>query len=184
MRKMNLPNRLTILRMLMVPLFIGSFYLHSLISWWNWLAAGIFFIADMTDIVDGYIARKRGLVTNFGKLMDPMADKLLMCSAFIMLTWLHKLPAVLCILFIMREIVISGFRLVTAASGTVIAANALGKIKTTLQVIGIIAMLLDNPIFCRWGIPFDSIVMVLACIFAVWSALDYIIRNRKAVSWE
>ena len=184
MNKPNLPNQLTILRMLLVPLFIACFYLHSVISWWNWLAAAVFFVAGMTDVIDGYLARKYRLVTNFGKLMDPMADKLLMCSAFIMLTWMHKLPAVLCIIFVGREIIVSGFRLVTATGGTVIAANWLGKTKSTLQVIGIIAMLLDNPIFRIWNIPFDSIVMLLACVFTIWSALDYIIRNRKAVSWE
>ena len=184
MRKMNLPNRLTIFRMLMVPVFIGCFYLHEYISWWNWLAAGIFFVADMTDVVDGYIARKRNLVTNFGKLMDPIADKLLFCAAFVMMTYNGMLNPILCIVFVGREIIVSGFRLVTANSGKVIAANWLGKTKSTLQVIGIIAMLLDNPIFRIWNIPFDSIVMLLACVFTIWSALDYIIRNRKAVSWE
>lgn len=182
MSKINLPNRLTILRMLMVPLFIACFFLG--LSWWNWLAAAVFFVADMTDVLDGYLARSKGLVTNFGKLMDPMADKLLFCSAFILLTWQNKLSPIFCIIFIGRELIISGFRLVTAAGGTIIAANKLGKIKAALQVIGIIAMLLNNPIFSMWNIPFDQIVMWLAAIFTVWSAMDYIIRNRKAVSWE
>ena len=184
MRNLNLPNRLTMLRMLLVPVFIACFYLHEMIDWWNWLAAGVFVIAAVTDLFDGYIARSRNLVTSFGKLMDPIADKLLFCSAFIMLTWQHRLPAILCILFIGREIVISGFRLVTATSGTVIAAGSLGKLKTALQAVGIVAVLLNNPIFEQWGIPFDGIVISLAALVTVWSAADYIIRNRKAVNWN
>lgn len=184
MRNLNLPNRLTLLRMLLVPVFIACFYLHAVISWWNWLAAAVFVIAAATDLVDGYIARSRQLVTSFGKLMDPMADKLLFCSAFIMLTWQHRLPAILCIIFIARELVISGFRLVTAASGTVIAAGPLGKLKTALQAVGIVLLLLNNPIFEQWGIPLDAIVILLAAVVTVWSAADYIIRNRKAVNWN
>lgn len=181
---MNLPNRLTILRMCMVPLFIACFFLKDVLSWWNWLAAAVFFIADMTDIVDGYIARKRHLITNFGKLMDPIADKLLFLSAFIMLTALGMLHPLLCILFVAREIVIDGFRLVAASSGTVIAAGKLGKLKATLQVLAILATLLENPLFSLWNIPFDFILMCAAAVLAVWSLLDYILKNYKAVNWE
>lgn len=179
---MNLPNKLTIVRMLMVPLFVACFYLRDLTAYWNWIAALIFFLADMTDIVDGAIARKRHLVTDFGKLMDPMADKLLFCSAFIMLTsigWLHPLFT---LIFVGREFVVSGFRLVATAQGTVIAANWLGKTKSTIQVIAIIAMLLENPVFRLIGIRFDLVCMYLAAIFTVWSAVDYIWKNRKVVS--
>ncbi len=182
--KMNLPNRLTILRMFMVPLFIACFFLQGVLSIWNWLAAAIFFIADMTDIVDGYIARKYKLITNFGKLMDPIADKLLFLSAFIMLTSLGMLHPLFCILFVAREIVIDGFRLVAASSGTVIAANWLGKTKATLQVIAILCTLMGNPVFRVWGFRFDLLMMCLAAVFSIWSALDYIIKNYKAVNWE
>ena len=181
---MNLPNKLTILRVLLVPLFIACFFLDKWISWWNYLAAAVFFIADMTDVVDGYIARKYHIVTNFGKLMDPMADKMLFCSAFVMLTWLGQLSPILTIIFISREFVISAFRLVTAAGGKVIAANWLGKLKSGWQVVAILAMLLGNPIFKNFGIPFDQIMMIIAAVLTIWSALDYIVKNRDAVTWD
>jgi CDP-diacylglycerol--glycerol-3-phosphate 3-phosphatidyltransferase len=183
-QKMNLPNRLTIIRMCMVPLFIACFFLDGVLSWWNYLAAGVFFIADMTDVADGYIARKRGLITNFGKLMDPIADKLLFLSAFIMLTAYGMLHPLLCFIFVAREIVIDGFRLVSALGGTVIAANWLGKMKSTLQVLGILWTLLGNPIFRHWNFPVDFGLMCAAAVFTIWSALDYILKNYKAVNWE
>lgn len=182
--KMNLPNRLTIFRMVMVPLMVAAFSLEGLLPGWNYYAAAIFFIADMTDIFDGYIARKRNLVTNFGKLMDPIADKLLFCSAFIMMTYNGMLNPILCIIFVGREIIVSGFRLVTANSGKVIAANWLGKLKSGLQVAAILATLLGNPIFSIWNFSFDFGLMATAAVFTVWSAVDYIVTNRKAVNWN
>jgi len=181
---LNLPNRLTIFRMVLVPLMVAVFSFDHWLSWWNYLAAGIFFVADMTDIVDGYIARTRNMVTNFGKLMDPIADKLLFCSAFIMMTWNGMLNPILCIIFVGREIIVSGFRLVTAGSGKVIAANWLGKLKSALQVIAILWTLLGNPIFSRWNFAFDFGVMCTAAVFTIWSAVDYIIANWKAVKWD
>ena len=178
---MNLPNKLTILRMLMVPLFLACFFLDRWLSWWNILAAAVFFVADMTDVVDGRIARKYNLVTDFGKLMDPMADKLLFLTAFIMLTGLGWLPPLFTVLFVAREIVVSAFRLVASTRGTVIAANWLGKTKSTLQVIAIIAMLLENPLFRLINVRFDMICMWLAAIFTLWSMLDYIIKNWRVV---
>ncbi len=183
-QKMNLPNRLTIFRMLLVPLMVAAFSFEAWLPGWNYWAAGIFFVADMTDIVDGYIARKRNQITNFGKLMDPIADKLLFCSAFVMMTYNGMLNPLLCIIFVGREIIVSGFRLVTAGSGKVIAANWLGKLKSTLQVIAILATLLGNPFFSRWNFPFDFGVMCTAAVFTVWSALDYIVANRNAVDWN
>lgn len=182
--KLNLPNRLTIFRMLLVPLMVAAFSFEAWLPGWNYWAAGIFFVADMTDIVDGYIARKRNQITNFGKLMDPIADKLLFCSAFIMMTFNGMLNPILCILFVGREIIVSGFRLVTAGSGKVIAANWLGKLKSTLQVIAILATLLKNPVFSIWNFPFDFGVMCTAAVFTVWSAVDYIVANRNAVDWN
>lgn len=182
--KMNLPNRLTIFRMLLVPLMVAVFSFESWLPGWNYWAAGIFFVADMTDIVDGYIARRRNQITNFGKLMDPIADKLLFCSAFVMMTYNGMLNPILCIIFVGREIIVSGFRLVTAGSGKVIAANWLGKLKSTLQVIAILATLLGNPLFSIWNFPFDFGVMCTAAVFTVWSAVDYIVANRNAVNWN
>lgn len=182
--KMNLPNRLTIFRMLLVPLLVAAFSFEGWLNGWNYYAAAIFFIADMTDILDGYIARKRNLVTNFGKLMDPIADKLLFCAAFVMMTYNGMLNPILCIIFVGREIIVSGFRLVTANSGKVIAANWLGKLKSGLQVVAILATLLENPIFSQWNFPFDFGLMCTAAVFTVWSAVDYIVANRKAVNWN
>jgi len=182
--RVNLPNQLTIIRICMVPLFIACFFLDGILPWWNYLAAALFFFADITDIVDGYVARKRNLITNFGKLMDPIADKLLFLSAFIMLTACNMLHPLLCILFVAREILMDGFRLVTAASGTVIAANWLGKLKATLQVLAILWTLLGNPIFSRWDFAFDFGLMCTAAVFAVWSAVDYIVQYYKLIHWE
>ena len=182
--RMNLPNRLTIFRMALVPLMVAVFSFDAWLDGWNYYAAAIFFIADMTDILDGYIARKQQLVTNFGKLMDPIADKLLFCTAFIMMVDNGMLSPILCIIFVGREIIVSGFRLVTANSGKVIAANWLGKLKSALQVVAILATLLGNPIFSRWDFPFDFGLMCTAAVFTVWSAVDYIVANRKSVNWN
>ena len=130
--KLNLPNRLTIFRMILVPVMVAFFSFEAWLPGWNYYAAAVFFLADMTDIVDGYIARKRNMVTNFGKFMDPIADKLLFCSAFIMLTANGMLNPILAIIFVGREIIVSGFRLVTANSGKVIAANWLGQAQERL----------------------------------------------------
>ena len=182
--KMNLPNRLTIFRMVLVPLMVAAFSFEGWLPGWNYYAAAIFFIADMTDILDGYIARKHNLVTNFGKLMDPIADKLLFCAAFIMMTYNGMLNPILCIIFVGREIIVSGFRLVTANSGKVIAANWLGKLKSVLEVVAILATLLGNPIFSIWDFPFDFGLMATAAVVTVWSAIDYIVANRYAVNWN
>ena len=179
---MNLPNKLTMLRIFLVPVFIACFYLSGpLPRVWNIIAAVVLLTASLTDIVDGKIARHYGLVTNFGKLMDPIADKLLFCSAFIMLTVIGWLPPIYTVIFIGREFVISGFRLVATNQGTVIAANWLGKAKTVLQAVGCIAMLLENPIFGLIGFRFDLFVMFLAAVFSIWSCADYIIKNKGAI---
>ena len=182
--KMNLPNRLTIFRMVLVPLMAVAFSFEAWLPGWNYYAAAIFFLADMTDILDGYIARKQNMVTNFGKLMDPIADKLLFCTAFIMMVDNGMLNPILCIIFVGREIIVSGFRLVTANSGKVIAANWLGKLKSALQMVAILATLLGNPFFSRWDFPFDFGLMCTAAVFTVWSAVDYIVANRKSVNWN
>ena len=178
---MNLPNRLTLIRIALVPVFIACFYLEPVFRYWNWLAAIVFFLADMTDIIDGAVARKYGLVTNFGKLMDPIADKLLFCSAFIYLTAAGSMSPLVCVIFIGREFIISGFRLIAVMNGAVIAAGKLGKIKATVQVIAILFTLTGNPVFSLIGIPFDRICMDVAVVFTIWSAVDYMVKNWKEV---
>ena len=165
--------------MILIPVFLVLMYLGQ--RYW---ALAVYTIACLSDVADGYIARHYNQVTNFGKFMDPIADKLLFCSAFIMMTYNGMLNPILCIIFVGREIIVSGFRLVTANSGKVIAANWLGKLKSGLQVVAILATLLGNPIFSQWNFPFDFGVMCTAAVFTVWSAVDYIVANRNAVNWN
>ena len=130
---MNLPNKLTILRAIMIPFFLVFLYMSP--GWSKWVALGIFIAASLTDMLDGKIARKYNLVTNFGKFMDPLADKLLVCSALIALSDLNRIPAWIVIVIIARDFIISGFRLIAAEGGLVIAASWWGKIKTTVQMV-------------------------------------------------
>lgn len=181
---MNLPNRLTLLRMGLVPVFVACFYLDGILPWWNLLAAAIFGIASATDLVDGWYARKYNLVTNFGKLLDPMADKLLFCSAFIMLVGNNSIEPLFVIVFVGREFIISAFRLIAVENGVVIAAGKLGKLKSTFQCIAVLLVLLNNPLFSLIGIPMDRIVLYAALLLTVWSLIDYFVKNRKAVIAE
>lgn len=138
---MNLPNKLTIARVIMIPLFLICLYLN--IGCGKYIAVGIFIIASLTDLLDGKIARKYNLVTNFGKFMDPLADKLLVCSALIALVDLNRIAAWIVIIIIAREFIISGFRLVASDNGVVIAASYWGKFKTAFQMITIIMLVLN-----------------------------------------
>lgn len=165
---MNLPNKLTIARVIAVPFFIGAYYFS-----WYLLAFIIFVAASLTDMLDGKIARKYNLVTNFGKFMDPLADKLLVCSALICLVELKELPAWMVIVIISREFIISGFRLVASDNGVVIAASYWGKFKTTFQMIAVVLLIL--------GIPSLSMVTTavvwIALVLTVISLVDYITKN-------
>ena len=149
---MNLPNKLTILRMIMIPVFLVVLYIPGLGMAGNIAAAAIFILASITDFLDGKIARKYNLVTNFGKFMDPLADKLLVCSALIALVDFDKVAAWIVIIIIAREFIISGFRLIAADNGVVIAASYWGKFKTTFQMIMIILLILDL------NYPFSGVV--------------------------
>ena len=142
---MNLPNKLTILRTIMIPVFLIFLYIPGLGMTGDVLAAAIFVLASFTDLLDGKIARKYNLVTNFGKFMDPLADKLLVCSALIALVDLNRIPAWVVIIIIAREFIISGFRLIASDNGVVIAASYWGKFKTTFQII------------IRWKVPESQI---------------------------
>lgn len=179
---MNLPNKLTILRIILVPVFVACFYLP--VAGAMYIAAAVFVIAYFTDMLDGHIARKYNLITDFGKLMDPMADKLLTAAAMIMLTAYGLCSPVATFLTIGRELVISAFRLVSATQGVVIAAGEIGKLKTLTQFIGIVLILLGNPVFNRIGVPFDQIVIWISVVLAVWSCIDYIVKNLKALKFD
>lgn len=179
---MNLPNKLTILRIILVPVFVACFYLP--VEGAMYIAAAVFVVAYFTDMLDGYIARKYNLITDFGKLMDPMADKLLTAAAMIMLTAYGLCSPIATFLTIGRELVISAFRLVSATQGVVIAAGKIGKLKTLTQFIGIVLILLGNPLFNRIGVPFDQIVIWISVVLAMWSCTDYIVKNLKALKFD
>ncbi len=179
---MNLPNKLTILRIILVPVFVACFYLP--VEGAMYIAAAVFVVAYFTDMLDGYIARKYNLITDFGKLMDPMADKLLTAAAMIMLTAYGLCSPIATFLTIGRELVISAFRLVSATQGVVIAAGKIGKLISLKQFFGIVRILLGNPLFNRIGVPFDQIVIWISVVLAVWSCTDYIVKNLKALKFD
>lgn len=178
LKEMNLPNKLTLLRMALIPFFIASFYIPW--KWWNIPAVILFIVAYATDTFDGYYARKHNMVTDFGKLMDPMADKMLTASALIMLLFKDMISPIPVLIIIMREFIISGCRLVWAGKGKVVAANWLGKIKTVTQFIAISLILLREPLISAIGFPLDTIILWISVVFAVWSLTDYLYKNIKA----
>ena len=176
---MNLPNKLTVLRIIMVPFFV-FFMLTDVGGAANkWIALAIFAVASLTDLLDGKIARKYNLVTNFGKFMDPLADKLLVCSAMICLIPSGKLAAEIVIIIIAREFIISGFRLIASDNGVVIAASYWGKFKTTFQMLMVIVLILNvqMPFFQILG----KILTYAALILTVVSLIDYIVKNKDVL---
>ncbi|WP_096154574.1 MULTISPECIES: CDP-diacylglycerol--glycerol-3-phosphate 3-phosphatidyltransferase [Bacillus] len=187
---MNLPNKITVSRILLIPLFLflmltdlnwGSLIINDLsLPYAHLIGALVFIIASVTDWVDGYYARKLNLVTNLGKFLDPLADKLLVSAALIALVELGLAPAWIVIIIISREFAVTGLRLVLAGEGEVVAANMLGKIKTWAQIIAVSALLLHNVPFGLIGIPFDIIALWVAMIFTVISGWDYFYKNRQA----
>ncbi|MBQ4284190.1 MAG: CDP-diacylglycerol--glycerol-3-phosphate 3-phosphatidyltransferase [Lachnospira sp.] len=176
---MNLPNKLTILRTILIPFFLVFLYTDFWGSANAYVAVAIFIIASITDFLDGFIARKYNLVTNFGKFMDPLADKLLVCSALIALADIGKLPAWIVIIIIAREFIISGFRTVAADNGVVIAASYWGKFKTTFQIIMIIALIIDLPFSFMHYINLALIYISLA--LTIISLVDYMVKNYKVL---
>ena len=171
---MNLPNKLTVLRICMIPFFVAALLYEGGASRNMRILADILFIAaSLTDLLDGKIARKYNLVTNFGKFMDPLADKLLVCSALICLIELGQLPAWVVIIIISREFIISGFRLVAADNGVVIAASYWGKFKTTFQMIGVVLLILNIEALSM----ITAAVVWIALILTVVSLVDYIVKN-------
>ena len=175
---MNLPNKLTVLRVIMVPFFV-FFMLTDVGGAANkWIALAIFVIASLTDMLDGKIARKYNLVTNFGKFMDPLADKLLVCSAMICLIPSGKLPTAIVIVIISREFIISGFRLVASDNGIVIAASYWGKFKTTFQMISVILLIVRIPALT----VLTQICVWTALVLTVISLVDYIAKNHKVLT--
>ena len=194
--KMNLPNKLTMLRVIMVPFFVAFLLLTPEYPMFKFIAFVLFVAASLTDLLDGYIARKYQLVTNFGKFMDPLADKLLVSAALICLTARGFIPAWMTIVIISREFIISGFRLIAAERGIVIAAGWLGKWKTAVTMVMLAMMLLGvNSI----GFPFDKAVTVnahgiymllteillwISVILTIVSLVDYLVKNKDVMKDE
>jgi CDP-diacylglycerol---glycerol-3-phosphate 3-phosphatidyltransferase len=186
----NLPNKITISRIILIPIFVVLMLIR--IEEWgditilgatmpvtHLLGAIIFIIAAVTDWIDGYYARKLNLVTNMGKFLDPLADKLLVSAALIVLVELQMAPSWIVIIIISREFAVTGLRLVLAGEGEVVAANMLGKIKTWAQIVAISALLLHNVFFEMFSFPFDELALWVALFFTVWSGLDYFVKNKE-----
>lgn len=174
---MNLPNKLTLLRIIAIPVFIVVLMMEH-----RYTATIIFIAAALTDMLDGHIARKYDLVTNFGKLMDPLADKLLVMSALLCLVELGEVAGWMVIVILAREFAVTGLRQVAAAEGIVIAAGTTGKIKTITQMIAIPLLLLDNwP--CKYiGLPLDQIFLWIAVVMTIISGVEYIVKNKQLLS--
>jgi len=187
-KTLNIPNKITITRIFFIPVFVvlmmfdfgwGSIEFGDIVIPVSHLIATIIFIiASTTDWIDGYYARKYNLVTNLGKFLDPLADKLLVSSALIILVELGLAPSWVVILIISREFAVTGLRLILAGGGEVVAANMLGKIKTWTQIIAIIALLLRNVPFNYVNIPFADLALYVSLFFTIWSGLDYFVKNK------
>lgn len=177
---MNTPNKLTLLRIIMIPFFV-VFMLVDFGPWSKWAALAIFVVASLTDTLDGYLARRDHLVTNFGKFMDPLADKLLVCSAMICMIELGRLPSWVVIVIIGREFVISGFRLIASDNGVVIAANHWGKIKTVCQMVMIIVLIAD---LGGGFVILEQILIYASLLLTVISLVTYLWQNRSVLSFQ
>ena len=176
---MNLPNKLTILRVILIPFFVVFMLFDITGAADKWIALVIFCVASLTDMLDGKIARKYNLVTNFGKFMDPLADKLLVCTALICLTSMDRLNVIVVLVIIAREFIISGFRLVASDNGIVIAASYWGKIKTVSQMALIIVLIMD--LGGVWNIV-GTVLTWVALILTVVSLIDYIAKNKQVLT--
>lgn len=191
---MNLANKITLARIFLVPVVMffllvrfnfGQFQFgEGVITVSEIIAALIFILAAVTDGLDGYIARKRKLVSNLGKLLDPLADKLLISAALISLVEMQRLDAWVAIVIISREFAVTGLRMIAAAEGEVIAASPWGKLKTIVQIIAIVALMINNFPFSSIAFPFAEIITWAAVIITVWSGVDYFIKNWKVMRFS
>lgn len=176
---MNLPNKLTILRVILIPFFVVFMLFDITGAADKWIALVIFCVASLTDMLDGKIARKYNLVTNFGKFMDPLADKLLVCTALICLTSMNRLSVIVVLVIIAREFIISGFRLVASDNGIVIAASYWGKFKTVSQMALIIVLIMD--LGGVWNVV-GTVLTWVALFLTVVSLIDYIAKNKQVLT--
>ena len=192
---MNVPNQLTVARLVLTLVFVGLLSIEG-VPHLKTAALFVFAIAAITDFLDGYLARKHGLITSFGKLMDPLADKVLMCAGFVLLVQLQLIPGWIVVLILSREFLVTGLRLLASAEGMVLAAENLGKYKTTVQIITIVYFLIYlaakesmfsflKPMFDAFYLGPEYLGQVLAwlsLILTVWSGLSYVWKNRKLLA--
>lgn len=181
-KNMNLPNKLTCVRMVMIIPFVACMLAGRAEGPWKWVSLALFIAASLTDMLDGKIARAQNLITDFGKFMDPLADKLLVCSAMICLIELGRIPAWIVIIIIAREFIISGFRLIASDNGIVIAASWWGKTKTVSQMLMVILLIIYFPAGPMHIV--QTVVMYAACILTVISLADYLYKNRGVLSMQ
>lgn len=196
---MNLPNKITLTRICMIPVFVLIFFLDGVVPFARGIAAIVFALAACTDFVDGYIARSRGLVTNLGKFLDPIADKVLVSTAMLLLLtikenlfavtgeWMDVLYVAMavCICIIMaRELIISAFRQIAAANGVVMAADKLGKFKTIFQDVSIAVLLFASDISGTFGnvlLGMGGVIFLAATVLTVWSGIAYVVNNKQVL---
>ena len=181
-RSMNLPNKLTCIRMILILPFVLFMLIGKCEGVSKWFALAIFCIASVTDTLDGYIARKNHLITDFGKFMDPLADKILVVSAMICLVSLGRMPAWMLIVIVAREFAISGFRLIASDNGIVIAAGMWGKIKTVVQMIAVILLIIDPKV--KFLAVLTKVVLWAAVLLTIISLVDYIWNNREVLKMQ
>lgn len=179
---MTLATRVTITRILLVPVFL--FFVLEKIPYGTFIAAGVFILAASTDGLDGYLARKRQEVTNLGKLLDPLADKLLITAALVSLVEAAVLPAWVAIVIISRELAVTGLRSVAAAEGIVVQASLVAKVKTISQIVAIVGLLINNFPFSLIGFPFTTVAVAVAIVLTLWSGIEYFVRIGKQLSWS
>lgn len=190
---MNLPNKLTVFRIILIPVFLllmavpfgwgDVVWAGTVIPVTSLISTVIFIVASLTDLLDGRIARSRHLVTNFGKFADPLADKMLVMTAFVILVSMGKAPAWVVAIIVCRELAITGLRLLIVENdGTVMAAAYPGKIKTTTQMLSIILLLLNNVFFNNIHLPMALILLYVCLFFTIYSGIDYFVQNRSVFS--
>lgn len=179
---MNLANKITMFRVFLVPVFMIAFYLdfnnHEII------AGIIFVVAAFTDTLDGYVARSQNLITTFGEFIDPLADKVLVSAALILLAEANRIPGWIVVIIIAREFTITGFRIIAASEGINIAASSLGKFKTISQLIAIVLLLFNNYPFYKINLPMDMIMLYISLGFTVVSGFDYIYKNKQVINLD
>ncbi|WP_297813729.1 CDP-diacylglycerol--glycerol-3-phosphate 3-phosphatidyltransferase [uncultured Finegoldia sp.] len=173
---MNIANKFTTLRIILIPFFVISLLIFKTE---NYIPAAIFIISAITDFIDGQLARRKNLVTTFGKFMDPLADKMLSCSALIVLIQLDIIPAWSVVIVVLRELTISGFRILAASNGVTLAASLWGKSKTMTQFISIVLILVNiNDLI---GLPIDIYLYYISIVLTIISLVDYIYKNKNVL---